>query len=340
MIQLYCRYQYQKHKIISKNQKVKNNKQQKHEFNVQKRTYFELFGFSILALITYLQWDTIQIAIEAIKKSDGVYIWIAIGLYWLLLPLTAVSYRLLSDSRLIIWTTTLAQLAGSGPGRIIPGGLGRLSFSVIHLIKLGFSSARAIIVSVTSNIIGVIVNLSILAIIVFFEPDIKTLIDQDTLYNSSIALLIATLILISIFYWLMHAKRTRKSTLKLTRKWRIQIKSMIKEPALIFKLLGIALLTLIGNVGILLLCSRALGVDINASDALIALSVGVFIGSILPTPGGVGGVEAGIASTFVFLGFSPAEATSIALLFRAITYWQPLIPGTIAYFYLRKRKLL
>ena len=106
------------------------------------------------------------------------------------------------------------------------------------------------------------------------------------------------------------------------------------------KLFGIALLILTGGVVIILLCSKALEVNISMSDALIALSVGVFIGGVLPTPGGVGGVEAGIASTLMFLGYSPTEATSIAILFRAITYWQPLIPGTIAYFYLRKKKLL
>lgn len=311
-----------------------------HEYHMQKRTYLEFFGFSILALITYLQWDTIQIAISEIRQSESVFIWLAIGLYWLLLPVTAISYRLLSDDRLNIKTTTLALLSGSGPGRIIPGGLGRISFSVIHLMKLGFSSARAIIVTVTNNIIGVIVNISVLAVVLFFEPDIKQLIKTDTLVPSSIALLVMIIMGVSIFQWLLHAKRTRKSTLKLTRKWRIQIKSMVKRPFLIFELLGLAMIILVGAVAILLLCSEALGIEISITDAIIAMSVGVFIGGILPTPGGVGGVEAGIASTFVFLGFSHTEAASIALLFRAITYWQPLIPGTIAYFYLRKRKLL
>ena len=149
-----------------------------------------------------------------------------------------------------------------------------------------------------------------------------------------------TLIGFSLFQWMLHAKRTRNSTLKLTRKWHVQIKFIIKKPILVIELFSLAMLILVGGVGILLLCSLALGVNITVSDAIIGLSVGVFIGGVLPTPGGVGGVEAGIASTFVFLGFSPTESASVALLFRAITYWQPLIPGTIAYFYLRKRKLL
>ena len=211
---------------------------------------------------------------------------------------------------------------------------------MLHLIKLGFSSAQAIIVAVTSNVIGITVNLCVLVVIVLFEPDIKSIIKSDTVIPSSIALVLMFLVIYSLFQWLLHAKRTRKSTIKLTRKWRIQLKSMVNEPALLVKLVILALITLAGYVGILLLCSEALGVEITISDAIIALSVGIFVGGILPTPGGVGGVEAGLASTLVVLGFPPTESTSIALLFRAITYWQPLIPGTIAYFYLRKQKLL
>ena len=319
---------------------MKKSTKNTHSYHFRKRSLLELLGLSILIGITYLQWGTIKIAIHEIQKSESGYIWMAVALYWILLPLTAISYRLLSDKRLIIWTTTLAQLAGSGPGRIVPGGLGRLSLCIIHLMKLGFSSAHSIIVTVTNNIIGIIVNLTVLAVILLFEPEVKSLFQINTVLSSALILLITILVGISLFHRLLHAKRTRKSTLKLTKKWRTQLKLICKNPVLMIKLFGIALLILTGGVVIILLCSRALGVNISMSDALIALSVGVFIGGVLPTPGGVGGVEAGIASTLMFLGYSPTEATSIAILFRAITYWQPLIPGTIAYFYLRKKKLL
>lgn len=305
-----------------------------------KRVGLELVGLFVLLFITYLQWDTIQNALREIAESQPIYIIVAIAVYWLMLPLTAISYRLLSDKRLNIWSTTLAQLSGSGPGRIIPGGLGRLSLSVVHLIKLGFSSSSAIVITATSNLIGILVNTAVLFIILFTEPDITQLLSPGNSIASFAGLLILVSASMIAFQRLLHAKKTRKSLLKLTKKWKSQIALIKRRPVLLVQLIFVAMLILSGYVFVLILSSYALDIHISITDSLVALSVGVLVGGILPTPGGVGGVEAGMASTLIFLGLGTSEATSIALLFRAITYWQPLIPGTIAYFYLRRKKLL
>jgi len=320
---------------------MKNVVKNKKQGHIRKRTILELIGLFILLAFTYTQLDTIKIAINEIGRSDFVFIAVATLQYWVMLPLTAISFRILSDKRLNIWTTTLAQLAGSGPGRIIPGGLGRLSLSVVHLIKLGFKSSQAIVITLTSSMIGIIVNLLVLLVIIFFEPSITTLFKTNNLAVTSLGGLIIFLLLSTvILQWLLHSKKTKKGVIQLLRKWQALFIVLRQRPVIVLRLAGIALLILAGYVIILLFSSYALHTHLDFTDALIALSVGVLIGGLLPTPGGIGGVEAGIASSLVFLGYGPAESTSIALLFRAITYWQPLIPGTLAYFYLRRRKLL
>ena len=320
---------------------MKNPKKSIRHPRSNKRTMLELFGLLVLILFTISQRTTLSLAIREIRQSDFLYIAIASLIYWFMLPLTAVSFRILSDKRLNIWTTTLAQLAGSGPGRIIPGGLGRLSLSVVHLIKLGFKSSQSIVINLTSNIIGVIVNIVVLCVIILFEPSVTSLFESNNYAVPSLSgLIIVILLTVCVFQWLLHARKTRKGMTQLLSKARLQLRVLKQKPVIIIRLVIIALLILAGYVTILLFSSYALHTHIDFTDALIALSVGVLIGGVLPTPGGIGGVEAGIASTLVFLGYGPAESTSIALLFRAITYWQPLIPGTIAYLYLRRRKLL
>jgi hypothetical protein len=89
-----------------------------------------------------------------------------------------------------------------------------------------------------------------------------------------------------------------------------------------------------------ILAGKAISQDVPLTYATIALSAGVTIGGILPTPGGLGGVEAGIFSTLLALGYDAQSATTIAILYRSATYWQPLLPGTIAYFYLKSKKQL
>jgi len=66
-----------------------------------------------------------------------------------------------------------------------------------------------------------------------------------------------------------------------------------------------------------------------------AFFVGMF-GNLLPMPGGVGGVEGGMIASLAAFEVDAGQAVVAVLLFRAVTFWLPLIPGVIAYFQLRK----
>jgi uncharacterized membrane protein YbhN (UPF0104 family) len=60
------------------------------------------------------------------------------------------------------------------------------------------------------------------------------------------------------------------------------------------------------------------------------------LGNLLPMPGGVGGVEGGLIGAFVAFDVDGGLAVVAVLVYRAFTFWLPLIPGVLAYFQLRK----
>ena len=60
------------------------------------------------------------------------------------------------------------------------------------------------------------------------------------------------------------------------------------------------------------------------------------LGSALPLPGGIGGVEGGMIGAFVGFGVGAPLATIAVLGYRTISYWLPTVPGVIAYFHLRR----
>jgi uncharacterized protein (TIRG00374 family) len=60
------------------------------------------------------------------------------------------------------------------------------------------------------------------------------------------------------------------------------------------------------------------------------------LGNLLPMPGGVGGVEGGMIGALVAFNVDGGLAVVAVLVYRAFTFWLPLIPGVIAYFQLRK----
>ncbi len=257
-----------------------------------------------------------------------------------MLPLTSISYRLLGNNHVPIGTTMLAQLAASGPGRVIPGGLGHISVGALHLRKVGFTMQRAIVITVANNIIGLLTNLLIVILAVVIHPDLmKTIVTNMSAPVLALTFL-GVLLTASIILWTSHLRNTKKLVRKFNKQWSVLAKQLSTHPLSTTMLLLVATAIVLGHAVVLTFSANALNIHVNLVDAIIALSVGVFFGGAVPTPGGIGAVEAGTISALILLGYEPAAATSVALLFRVATYWQPLLPGIVSYIYLRKKSLL
>jgi uncharacterized membrane protein YbhN (UPF0104 family) len=80
---------------------------------------------------------------------------------------------------------------------------------------------------------------------------------------------------------------------------------------------------------------KAFGDAPPAAVLVQAFFVGM-LGNLLPMPGGVGGVEGGMIASLVAFGVDGGLAVVAVLVYRAFTFWLPLIPGVIAYLQLRK----
>jgi uncharacterized protein (TIRG00374 family) len=80
---------------------------------------------------------------------------------------------------------------------------------------------------------------------------------------------------------------------------------------------------------------RAFGDPPPAAVLVQAFFLGM-LGNLLPLPGGVGGVEGGMIGAFAAFDVDSGLAVVAVLVFRAFTFWLPLIPGVIAYFQLRR----
>jgi uncharacterized protein (TIRG00374 family) len=76
-----------------------------------------------------------------------------------------------------------------------------------------------------------------------------------------------------------------------------------------------------------------------ASIAVVYLT-GSALGSILPTPGGLGGVEAALTAGLTAAGLPGAVAVSAVLLFRLLTFWLPVPIGWAALSYLERQQVL
>ena len=72
---------------------------------------------------------------------------------------------------------------------------------------------------------------------------------------------------------------------------------------------------------------------------IAVLVLGYFLGtlgSLLPLPGGIGGVEGAMIGAFVAFGIHADQAVVAVLAYRAISFWLPTLPGIAGYLALRR----
>jgi len=100
-------------------------------------------------------------------------------------------------------------------------------------------------------------------------------------------------------------------------------------------LIGGILAYLLFDMMILWATFRAFG----AAPPLAILSIAYLIGELgglIPIPGGIGGVDAGLVGTFVVYNVPITVAASAVLAYRAIALWVPAILGSVAFVSLRR----
>ena len=115
---------------------------------------------------------------------------------------------------------------------------------------------------------------------------------------------------------------------------------VLQQPRKLAEGIGGALMLTVCYVLCLDACVRALGGSLPLTSAAVVYLTGSALGSIVPTPGGLGTVEAALAAGLTATGMAAATAVSAVLLFRLLTFWLPVPTGWAAFTYLRRHQVL
>jgi uncharacterized membrane protein YbhN (UPF0104 family) len=93
---------------------------------------------------------------------------------------------------------------------------------------------------------------------------------------------------------------------------------------------------LVFDIAVLWATFRALG----AAPPLAAIVLGYQIGylaNIVPVPGGIGALDAGLVGALVLYGIDATQATGAVLAYHAIALWVPALLGTVSFALLRRQ---
>ena len=113
-----------------------------------------------------------------------------------------------------------------------------------------------------------------------------------------------------------------------------------QQPRKLAQGIGGTLLLSLSYILCLAACVAAFHRSVPIARIGVVYLTGSAIGSILPTPGGLGGVEAALTAGLTAAGVPGAAAVSAVLLFRLLTFWIPVPFGWAALNFLERKQAL
>lgn len=300
---------------------------------------FLIIGLLLVAATLYLvvpQLGFFAASWDKLQTSNPWLLLAAVGCLLLSYLAAASIYKALSPRRLRLAPTYLVQLASSFAGRVLPAGIGSLGVNYLYLRRRGIASGAAATLVATNNLLGFAGHMAWLVAALVWAP--KGLLPAVTNRLPSGWLVLAGTIMALVVMAVLYGLRRRIA--HFTRGMQQQLGYFRRQPQrLVLGLLASMVLTAC-NITIVWLAARALGVPLDFTDAVLVLTVGVAAQSATPTPGGLGGAEAGLTAGLVLVGVPLSDAVAAALLFRLVTFWLPLVVGGLAMVFVVRRKLI
>lgn len=247
------------------------------------------------------------------------------------------TYCLLAFKRLGYARTLLVQFAASFVNRLLPAGIGALGSNYLYLRHERHNAAQAGSMVAINNILGVIGHSLILAAAFSIFPDGS--LTSKLRHGHDPALILKIVLPLALALVIAGAVLGRKRIDAALKDLRKQLSDYAGRPLSLLAALGTSIALTLCNVLCLYFCALALGLHLPIAAVLLVFTLGVGAGSAVPTPGGLGGFEAGLAAGFIAYGFRPSEALAAALLFRLLSYWLPMIAGALAFIAAQRKNL-
>jgi len=115
---------------------------------------------------------------------------------------------------------------------------------------------------------------------------------------------------------------------------------LLARPVKLLQVVGGSVTLSLAYIAALWFAVHAFNGHVDAVAVGVVYLAGGALGSLAPTPGGLGAVEAALSTGLAAAGMPTAAAVSAVLLYRVATFWLPVPSGWVAMQWLQRRDAL
>ena len=239
-------------------------------------------------------------------------------------------------ARLSFFRTLSVQVAGSFVTLVTPAAVGGAALNIRYLQRKKVPAPVAAASVGLAQVVAFVMHISLLVVFAAIAgTTAKTSIQPPTwAYFVLAGLVVVALAVLALPAGrrLLRARVTPTLGQVLPR-----LLEVAQQPRKLAEGLGGQLMLTASYILCLAACVAAFGRSVPIAGIAVVYLTGSAIGSVVPTPGGLGAVEAALTAGLTATGLPGAVAVSSVLLFRLLTFWFPVPVGWVALTYLERK---
>ncbi|MDO0936332.1 lysylphosphatidylglycerol synthase domain-containing protein [Streptomyces sp. DG2A-72] len=227
-----------------------------------------------------------------------------------------------------------AQFAASAASHLLPAGLDAGAVNLRFLMRCGLPRARAATALAVKSTAGAAARAVPVAVFAVLCPGVPRLPSVGAGKLLAAGALVAAVLAAAVV-----VTRTR------LRRWLADavadVRAVHASPPRTAALWGGGSLTFAAlHTGVVIAVVRALDVPLSAGAVALACLAASSAAVLLPTPGGLGSLDAALAWALTAAGAPGSAGVSAVLGYRLLTVWIPLVPGLLVLAVMVRRKAL
>ncbi|MGX9890400.1 lysylphosphatidylglycerol synthase transmembrane domain-containing protein [Streptomyces sp. NPDC002276] len=224
-----------------------------------------------------------------------------------------------------------AQFAASAANHVLPAGLGAGAVNLRFLMRCGLPvgrSASALAVKATA---GVVVRIVLIGVLATACPGVLR-VPHISMGVVGVALTVVALVavLLNCPLW----PRCRRALVAVLA----DIRAVHARPQRAVALWGGSLAFAALHSLVLICVTQAVELPLSPARVALLYLAASSAAALLPTPGGIGSLDAALVFALTASGTTASAAASVVLGYRLLTVWLPLIPGLLVLGVLVRRK--
>ncbi|MFJ4006031.1 lysylphosphatidylglycerol synthase domain-containing protein [Streptomyces sp. NPDC090023] len=286
-----------------------------------------------LAYLTQRYWPTVRSGAVRLTLADQGWLSVAavaaVGTW----AASALAQQGAVVERLPGARLVAAQFAACAANHLLPAGIGAGAVNLRFLLRCGLPVGRSACALAVKGGAGGVARLSLIAVLVPFCPGLLRVPELPRIWL--VGALGAAGLVTAVAAGPLWPRCRRALTALL-----VDVRAVHARPARAVALWGGSLAFAALHCGVLVAVARAVALPLPAPEVALLYLAASGAAALLPTPGGLGSLDAALVLALTTSGAPAATAASAVLGYRMLTVWLPLPPGLLTLAVLLRRNAL